>query len=67
MNVKQDDRLLRVEEAAERLGLKQTTMRDWLWKRRIPFVRVGPRAIRIKESVIQSIIEMGTVPARGER
>lgn len=56
--------LLRVEEAAARLGLKASTIRYWIWERRIPVVRVGRRAVRIREEAIQRLIEAGTVPAR---
>ena len=56
--------LLTVEEAAQRLGLRPTTVRDWLWRRKIEHIRVGERAIRIRESVVEEIIARGTVPAR---
>ena len=56
-------RLLTLQEAADWLGLKVPTLRDWVWKRRIEFVRLG-RAIRIREETIQEMIDRGTVPAR---
>jgi excisionase family DNA binding protein len=49
--------------AAERLGLQLSTLRFWVWARKIPYVKVG-RAVRIRESTIQQIIDRGTVPAR---
>ncbi len=55
--------LLTVAQAAERLGLKPATIRFWIWRRKIRFVRIG-RAVRIPESTVQEIIERGTVPAR---
>jgi excisionase family DNA binding protein len=56
-------RLLTLPEAAERLGLKEATLRFWVWQRKIEIVRVG-RAVRISEDVVRRLIERGTVPAR---
>ena len=58
--------LLTLMQAAEQLGLKEPTMRDWVWRRKIEFVRLG-RAVRIKEETIKKLIEGGTVPTRGRR
>jgi excisionase family DNA binding protein len=49
--------------AAEQLGLKPATVRDWIYQRKIPFVKLG-RAVRISEDTIRLLIERGTVPAR---
>ena len=57
------NQLLRVDEVAQRLNLKVSTIRAWILKRRIPYIRLG-RAIRISESVLLYLIEAGTVPAR---
>jgi excisionase family DNA binding protein len=59
--------LLTVQQAAALLGLKESTIRAWLLRRRIEAVRVGRRAIRIPASAVQRIIEAGTIPAREER
>jgi excisionase family DNA binding protein len=61
------ERLLRVSDFADRLGLRPSTARAWILHRRIRVIRVGKRAIRIPESEVQKIIEAGTIPARGER
>ncbi len=58
--------LLTVAEAAERLGLKVTTVRAWLYQRRLPRVNCG-RAVRIPADAIAEFIEQNTVPAREER
>ena len=57
-------KLLTVDQAAERLGLRSSSLRDWIYRRKISYVRVGERAIRIRESVVQEIIERGMVPER---
>lgn len=56
-------RLLTIAEASERLGLKPSTMRFWIWTRKIEHVKVG-RAVRVREDTIQAVIERGTIPAR---
>lgn len=56
--------LLTVPEAARALGLSQAAIRAWIAQRRITFTRIGRRAIRIPISVVNDIIENGTVPAR---
>jgi excisionase family DNA binding protein len=56
-------RLLRVSEAAERLGLKPHTLRLWLAARRLPIVRLG-RAVRVPEQAVEDFISSNTVPAR---
>jgi len=60
-------RLLNVEEAARLLAVRPATIRDWIWRRRIPVVRIG-RAVRLRESDLQQMIESGFVPqARRDR
>jgi excisionase family DNA binding protein len=56
-------RLLDIPQSAERLGIKPKTLRFWIWAGQIEYVKVG-RAVRLRESTINQIIERGTVPAR---
>ncbi len=58
-------RLLRVEEAAEFLNVKPSTIRAWLLRRRLPFVRVGKRAVRIPLEALEGLISENLIPARG--
>jgi excisionase family DNA binding protein len=60
-------RLLRVEEAADLLAVKPSTVRAWLLKRRIGSLRIGGRAVRIPAGEIERIIAEGTIPARERR
>jgi excisionase family DNA binding protein len=54
------DRLLTVVEAAERWGTSTHYPRRLIRERRIRFVRIG-RHVRIPESVVDAVIEAGTV------
>jgi excisionase family DNA binding protein len=47
--------LLTVIEASEILRLKPSTVRSWLLKRRIPFVKLGSRVFIRKNDCIQLI------------
>ena len=68
--MKADDsryKLLAVEQAAERLGVKPATIRSWILKReKIETVKVG-RLVRIKESSIQKLIDDNTISPRNKR
>jgi excisionase family DNA binding protein len=55
--------LLNVTEAAYLLGLKPATIRSWILRQKIEFVRVG-RAVRIPDLAIKRFIERNTVPAK---
>jgi excisionase family DNA binding protein len=58
------DRLYTVSETARALGLAEVTIRTWISQRRIEWVRVGERAVRIPQSEIRRIVEAGTIPTR---
>jgi excisionase family DNA binding protein len=54
--------LMTTEQFAETIGLAPSTVRQWVWRRKVPYVRVG-RAIRFRPETAQQIIERGTMPA----
>ncbi|NOT21754.1 MAG: helix-turn-helix domain-containing protein [Nitrospiraceae bacterium] len=58
-----ENRLLTVEETAQRLGLKPATIRRMIFQRRIDTVRPSVRAVRIPEAAIKKILEQGYRPA----
>lgn len=55
-------KFLTVRQAANELGLRERTIRQWIWRRQIEFCKIGG-AVRIPATVIDRIIEQGTVPA----
>lgn len=54
------DRLLTVEEAAEQLNVSVRNVREHIYRRRLPIVKVG-RLVRIEQSELQAFIERGRV------
>jgi excisionase family DNA binding protein len=48
--------LLTAEEAAEFLCLSENTIRQWIWQRRLPVVRLG-RAVRLRREDLEQLIE----------
>lgn len=55
-----------LQHTAERLGVSIHTLRAWIFRREIPYVKVG-RAVRISDTVIDRIIANGTHAAHTER
>jgi len=57
-------KLVRLSNAAERLGVKPTTLRDWFLKRKhLDFVKAG-RAVCVTEESIERFIQANLIPAR---
>ena len=57
-------RLLRVEEAAQLLGLQPATVRRMIREHRLPVVRpTGARAVRVREEDVEALIRVGYRPA----
>lgn len=57
------DQLLTVRQVAERLALKESTIRRMILQRRIDTVRPAMRAVRVPESAVQRIVQEGFQPA----
>jgi excisionase family DNA binding protein len=58
--------LLTVKQTADALGVKVTTIRAWLLRRKLPRVNCG-RSVRIPAEAVAQFIERNTIPAREER
>jgi excisionase family DNA binding protein len=58
-------KLLRVEEVADRLGLKPATIRKMILRREIPVVRPTRRAVRVREEVVAAFCTVGYQPRPG--
>ena len=57
------EKILTVPEAADRLRLKPSTIRKWLFERRLAYVRVGRKAVRIRESDLEKLLRENYTPA----
>lgn len=55
-------RLNSLPAAAESLGVSIKTLRGWIYRRQIDFVKIG-RSVRISDETINRLIERGTRPA----
>lgn len=55
--------LLTLPEAAGILKLKVSTLRAWILRRKVPYIKLG-RSIRLRRSDIDALIEDALVPAR---
>jgi excisionase family DNA binding protein len=58
--------MLTVEQVAHELGLKESTIRAWLLKRKFAFVKLG-RSVRIPRAEVERLIREGTIPAHEPR
>jgi excisionase family DNA binding protein len=52
--------LLRIPDAARVLGIKQKTLRDWVWRRKITFIKVG-KGVAFRPSDLRDFIEKNVV------
>ena len=55
-------KLITIREAAERLGLKESTIRKYILKRQIAYVKPSVRAVRIPIEELERILSAGLWP-----
>ncbi len=55
-------KLITIREAAERLGLKESTIRKAILKRQIAYVKPSVRAVRIPIEELERILSAGLRP-----
>jgi excisionase family DNA binding protein len=58
--------MLTVAQFARETGLKEPTIRLWIAKRLITYVKLG-RAVRIPDAELSRLLRENTVPAREQR
>jgi excisionase family DNA binding protein len=59
--------LLKVGEFAAGAKIQVSTVRAWILHRKIAYVRLGGRAVRIPKSELERLIHEDTIPAREAR
>ena len=57
-------KMLTVSEAAQAWGVRPATVRSWIWKRQIEYVKVS-RAVRVPAEEVQRVIDSGRQLAIG--
>ena len=57
------DNLLTVQQAAALLQVSPATIRAWILRRQIQYVKIS-RSVRIRKSTLDRLIEIGSVPTR---
>ena len=58
------EQLLTIKEAAERCALSPATIRKWLYLRKLPSVKLGRRAVRVREGDLEALVRLGLREAR---
>jgi excisionase family DNA binding protein len=56
--------LLTVTEAADCLRLKVSTIRAWVLRRRIPFIKLGGKRVFFRRADLDALIKASIVPAK---
>lgn len=56
--------LLTIAEFADALSLKESTIRQWIWRSEIKFFKIRNKSIRIPRSEVERILAEGERPAR---
>ena len=56
------ERLLTIQEAAERLGVKPNTLYLWVSQKRVPHRKIG-RLVRFRECDLEEFVEQQRQPA----
>ncbi len=52
-----NDNYIGIEEAAEYLGVKTSTIRSWIKKKNMPFHRIGGKLLKFKRSEIDEWVD----------
>ena len=62
---KMEKQLRSVDQVAKSLTVKESTIRSWIFQRRIPTKKIG-RCVRIEQSVVDKILEEGLESVKPE-
>jgi excisionase family DNA binding protein len=60
------DYLLSVKDAAQRLACSEAMLRKWMYRGKLPFVKVG-RLSRLREQDLDAWVRLGLAPRGGGR
>tara|TARA_R100000808_G_scaffold6452_1_gene19179 strand:+ start:14320 stop:14511 length:192 start_codon:yes stop_codon:yes gene_type:complete len=57
---KMQEKLYKVEEIADKLSVKPSTVRGWIGKNKMKAFRVGSKTVRVAESSLNDFIQTNT-------
>lgn len=57
------DNLMTVAEAAKVLRLQPCTIRSWIGKRKLPFLKIGARVF-LRRADVEAFLDSSLIPAR---
>jgi excisionase family DNA binding protein len=63
MSEHEPDRLLTIQQAAERLNVSVRNIREHIFRQRLPVVKIG-RLVRIEQAELEAFIERGRTSQR---
>ncbi len=66
MSEAEKDELLRIIQAAAQLGKQPKTLRQWCWRRKIAFLKIGS-GIYIRQSTVTQVIAEAERPAVNQK
>lgn len=55
-----------VEEGSAYVGIRPSTMRSWILKKKIPYLKVGRRVL-LRRSDLDALLDRALVPANQQR
>jgi excisionase family DNA binding protein len=63
----EESQLLTVPEFAQMLRISVATVRAWVMHRRVPFIKLGDKAIRFRRSDVEEMLASSFVAAKPRR
>ncbi len=66
MNRTNPSQMLNVREFADRLGIRESTVRAWILRRAVSYHKIGRRVL-FSEDEVARILSAGAVPAAPQR
>lgn len=54
------EQLLRIPAAARVLGIKEKTLRDWVWRRKVTYIKIG-KGVAFRPADLREFIDRNVV------
>jgi excisionase family DNA binding protein len=56
--------LLNIKQTAKILGIREKTLRDWVWRKKIPHTKPGGDNVKFEPEAIRRFIARSRIPAK---